>query len=818
MTKHIDLPLLEDMLKYIPADGSRVEWVKILMAIKSEFGEAGQGSALSWSERAASFKLQDFQAAWKSINAAGKTSIGSLIHQAKQNGFKFEPMSDDEKQRLALESAERAKRRAKELKAEEERIAAQHNAAREVAVDIWHNALDQGQSQYAKNKGITPYAAKYSKDGKSLIVPVYDEKGALWNTQTIHANGDKLFQKGGAKSGKMLIYPSQILSDFVLVTTGYATFCTLHQATGYQTVAAFDDGNLPKVIALIKKQRPDVQILICTDDDYLQHCRSCKQLTTVDTEQCQHCGEPHKQKNSGLIAARKAAVQFKCDWVAPQFPSNRNGETDFNDLANMQGGGLQIVAEQINAAIQNAGVQAKPATQAGVPQKGEGVERPQALSIMPIEDIVNRFIYVDDDAGETCFDRWTRKLVKAKKVQSLLPAKTRWDEIKSHPIWMANAVYLDQVGFDPTEQDENIKCNMWAGWPMQPRQGCCDNLLALIKYLCSGEDEHDDEALLDWVLRWLAYPLQNPGAKMQSAIVVHGPQGTGKSLFFEVIGKIYGEYGIVLNQGAIEDKFNSDWTSKKLYVVADEVVANAEKHHLKNQLKALITGEWIRVNPKNVAAHKEKNQMNMVFLSNEKQPVVLENDDRRHCIIWTPPKLVPEKYSEIGKEVANGGVEALYHFLLNINLDGFDTHTKPPMTKSKQQLIDVNRDTVDGFIQEWINDGLDYPFGPVLNSDLYAAYKHWCVQQGENYPRSQKVFNGHIDKLDGWYRGYKDRFENLNFEPFSKKRCRVVIPSDQACEQVKKEGRPAIQPQPNQSIAEYITQGVVAFETERAKR
>ena len=47
--------------------------------------------------------------------------------------------------------------------------------------------------------------------------------------------------------------------------------------------------------------------------------------------------------------------------------------------------------------------------------------------------------------------------------------------------------------------------------------------------------ESDPEALYQWVLRWLAYPIQHPGAKMQTTIVIHGPQGTGKNMFFEAI-------------------------------------------------------------------------------------------------------------------------------------------------------------------------------------------------------------------------------------------------------------------------------------------
>lgn len=81
--------------------------------------------------------------------------------------------------------------------------------------------------------------------------------------------------------------------------------------------------------------------------------------------------------------------------------------------------------------------------------------------------------------------------------------------------------------------------------------------------------------------------------------------------------------------------------------VADEVVARTEVYHLKNKLKALITGDRIRINPKNIQAYEEDNHANLVALSNEAMPVVLEEDDRRHAMIWTPEKLTEDFYKEV---------------------------------------------------------------------------------------------------------------------------------------------------------------------------
>src|SRR5699024_402581 len=155
------------------------------------------------------------------------------------------------------------------------------------------------------------------------------------------------------------------------------------------------------------------------------------------------------------------------------------------------------------------------------------------------------------------------------------------------------------VGFDPAGEDPNITCNLWAGWPTEPKAGKCDKLLDLLRHMCSA-DKHPEQ-LYQWVLRWIAYPIQHPGAKMKTALVIHGPQGTGKNMFFEALMQIYGPYGRVIDQNALEDKFN-DWASRKLMLIADEVVARSDLYHVKNKLKAFITGDWIRINAKQLAA------------------------------------------------------------------------------------------------------------------------------------------------------------------------------------------------------------------------
>jgi putative DNA primase/helicase len=219
-------------------------------------------------------------------------------------------------------------------------------------------------------------------------------------------------------------------------------------------------------------------------------------------------------------------------------------------------------------------------------------------------------------------------------------------------------------------------------------------------------------------------------------------------MFFEAIMGIYGRYGRIIDQSAIEDKFN-DWASRRLFLIADEVVARSDLYHVKNKLKAFITGEWIRINPKNMAAYDERNHVNMVFLSNEAMPTIVEQDDRRHAVIWTPEKLSPDFYAGLKAELDNGGVAALHHYLLHLDLGDFGPSSKPPMTEAKKELIDQSLDSPSRFVIAFEEGDVDgFPaknapklLTPCLSQDFYELYGEWCRRQGLKALNQPKFMN-----------------------------------------------------------------------------
>lgn len=671
------------------------------------------------------------------------------------NAQKIEYRKDD----LNQEQRDALKRRMAEDRknAELAEKAAQARAA-EAARKAWALYSAQGECEYLTRKGVLGHGVRYTKGG-AIVVPVLDTSGQIHGLQIIRGKLtgerrklDKEFWPSGLKK-QGHFHQIGSIGPIVLVCEGYATGASLYQATGLPVVVAFDAGNIIHVARALRARYKHTRLLICADDDATQKCHAevdaqsdkrteCRQRVWLnDGANCHHCGQPHKASNAGITAASAAALEVGGAWIVPRFTNEAARReswldkgtklNDFNDLHLTDG--LHAVRTQIDTRLLELGwgVQAQ---RASIPTRGEGSTTKDPLQpVDTVDELLDRFALVYGQGG-TVFDHQEHMLLPLSDMRDACLRREIHRAWCEHPD--KQIVRVQEVGFDPSETDPTIKCNLWAGWPTTPKAGKCDYLLELLHYMCAGEGEGGED-LYWWVLRWLAYPLQHPGAKMKTTLVIHGPQGTGKNKFFEAVMAIYGRYGRVIDQSAIEDKFN-DWASGKLFLIADEVVARSDLYHVKNKLKAFITGEWIRINPKNRAAYDERNHVNMVFLSNEAMPVVLEEDDRRHAVIWTPEKLSQDFYAGLIHETKNGGVAALHDYLLHIDLGDFSDGTLPPMTEAKKELIHLGLDSPSRFVLAFERGDVDgFPAArapalltPCLAQDFFELYCEWCKKQG----------------------------------------------------------------------------------------
>lgn len=707
-------------------DGLRIGTTKPVRCKTDEGGREQRG----W------YRLNEWQAPWGELLITGSYGIW---RGNEQNTTKIELPKGDRKRMTPDHMAALKKNWAEDRKRADRMRDAEAARAAEAARKAWLNCAPTGDSDYLASKGVGAHGLRFSPSG-AVAIPMLDTTGKIHGLQIIRTSaGAKAQQRpakeywpaGLAKKGHFHLLGAP--STMVLVAEGYATAASLFEATGIPTAAAFDANNLPPVAEALHKRYAGAKILICADDDIAQKCDACKVRLHVDTDPvtCAACGEPHRRGNAGISSASAAALAVAGHFTAPRFSDDaarRDGFiqhgrklSDFNDLHAAEG--LHVVRQQIEATLGTLGWNTVP--RAASSTTSGGGEATKLVPIESFEELLERFALVYAHSGAV-FDRKEHLLLSISDMREACVNKyihRAWSESP-----MRDIVRIREVGFDPTGNDPDITCNLYAGWPTTPKAGNCDRLLDLLRYMCSKEK--NPQAVFEWVLKWVAYPIQNPGAKMKTSIVVHGPAGTGKNMFFESVMRIYGEYADVLDQSAVEDKFN-DWASRKLFMIADEVVARSDVYHIKNKLKGLITGDRIRINPKNFAAYFERNHMNMVFLSNEAMPVVLEEDDRRYCVVWTPSKMPEDYYHALKAEQAAGGDAALHDYLLKLDLTGFTNATNPPKTAAKDQLIELGQDSPIRFHDDLLTDDIpNVSPMPALASDWYQMYRLWCKQHG----------------------------------------------------------------------------------------
>lgn len=324
--------LVRAALQHIPANLTRDEWARVGMAIKSEFSDdTGRDLFADWSATADSFDANAVAHTWRSIKAGGGVGIGTLLHLAKENGFVLPAAGSTLSKPDPATVTRLASEKAASQHAEQVRQQAAHETAALEAVKLWDSASETGESAYLTHKGVQPYGVRFGAGGW-LLVPVRDVTGKLWNVQRIAPKkpalgSDKLFTKGGRKSGLWHWCGDPAGAGVLLIAEGYATAASLHQATGRPVAVAFDAGNLVHVAKALHRQYRDALLVLCGDDDV---------ATFVQ-----------KGFNPGR---EKATAAAKAVQGVAVFPENLpEGGSDFNDTH--QAVGLEGVRMVVDAAI-----------------------------------------------------------------------------------------------------------------------------------------------------------------------------------------------------------------------------------------------------------------------------------------------------------------------------------------------------------------------------------------------------------------------------------------------------------------------------------
>lgn len=164
------------------------------------------------------------------------------------------------------------------IAAAEAETEADRKAAAALAVRLMEKTRPASGNAYLTHKGFPGHecvmlTATHKTGGVTfragdMVVPLYDNAGALVNVQLINSDGLKRTLKDGAVKGTCHIIGGQKQAGKRLwIAEGYATALTVHHLTGETVMVALSSVNLLSLASLARQKHPACQIVLAADRD-----------------------------------------------------------------------------------------------------------------------------------------------------------------------------------------------------------------------------------------------------------------------------------------------------------------------------------------------------------------------------------------------------------------------------------------------------------------------------------------------------------------------------------------------------------------------
>jgi hypothetical protein len=277
--------------------------------------------------------------------------------------------------------------------------------------------------------------------------------------------------------------------------------------------------------------------------------------------------------------------------------------------------------------------------------------------------------------------------------------------------------------------------NSWRGFAVEPKPGDCSlwHQHARDVY-CDGNEDH-----YQWVLKWLAALVQQPGKPVGTALACRGEEGTGKNAFWYPFVRIFGSHCVQFtDQQHMESQFTGLLEGKVLVLNNEAYWGGNSK--AAGKLKGLITEPYVVSERKGIEACTVFNPLWFGFLSNSEYFIPADKSSRRFMAneISDRHKQDPTYFKPLWDQMESGGTEALLHELLSVELSDDDlrsTLKNPLVTRALLKQGNRSHEDFAAWVQQLVLEG-EVPY-IVGDGDRYFHYP--SKQAFEHFSRLRKA-------------------------------------------------------------------------------
>lgn len=603
--------------------------------------------------------------------------------------------------------------------------------------------------------------------GDNLLLSVMNAQGEIRSIQTIAPDGHKLFKSGGEVSGNFFTIPGD--DSRLAIGEGYSTVATVHEATGWTCIVAFNTGNLEPVTRKIRAKYPNAEIIITGDDDRWTD------------------GNPGRTKATAAAEAIGARVVF------PDFRDLSSKPTDFNDLFLLAGPEelkAQLQAEPAGKFETEFVLKSLDANEDGdarlfceihngkfIYDHAAGVWYSWAGHFWR-EDLTNEVMAAIDQVIDVYGDEATRQALamtaaektgrteesKAarllqdkllKRIRALQGAQRKknilflatvgrglkgdeWDR-EPYLIGLSNGIIDLRTGeHRPGHPDDYIKTVAPTEW-----KGIDESCPTWERFLSEVFD--DDAELIAYIQRLLGYGLIGE-AILHIIIILWGAGRNGKGTLLETLKAILGDYTYKAESELLLEQRQAKSSGSpnsgilalrgKRFVYCSETDEGRRLNT--SRVKELVGGDTLNARAVYGRRHVEFKPSHLLFLMTNSKPSAPASD----YALWQRINLIPFNMSFVDepkakneriadhdlpkklKAEASGILAWLVRGCLAFQAEGLNP---PAAVRNATDEYRHDEDIIGHFINDSCLQGLNVE---VKGGELYAAYKEWAEENG----------------------------------------------------------------------------------------
>lgn len=385
------------------------------------------------------------------------------------------------------------------------------------------------------------------------------------------------------------------------------------------------------------------------------------------------CGLPHGEINSTLHSAFEGAGKSPRKAPAPvprnqtPAPANTNIDPETGEITTVQPANDN--EDPINAMVRDW---------AFVASRRKFIHVP-TMRVVDVDAFNLQFLHLMEQCPEV------KKMKPAEYVRRIANGRVVHDLMYLPTVWNGDPFFeLDGVDYLNTYNSNSVP-DAVDGWKEHDAWQIC---LSHIQNIMPT----------DWqqVLYWMAHNVQRPGKKILWAPVIVGMPGDGKTTIAKMLTAAMGsKHTQVVGPQALHSDFNG-WAEGKCVTTFEEIRAKGHsRHDFMNKLKPLITNEMVDVVAKGRDSRNVVNTQNYLALSNFRDALVLDADDRRWGVFFTrfssraqvESEMDDTYWAKVNDYAIKEHAGVLRSWLLSIDLADFNPNKGPEMTEAKRHMI-----------------------------------------------------------------------------------------------------------------------------------